>query len=85
MKREKHKNNSLNLLITVVGILLSVGGVTFSNEFLFGFGIVALLIYGKKYVNENFLEPLERTNVKISEIRKDVKLIKELNTVKKRN
>ena len=72
----------LAILISIIGVLLSLGGFVVDSFYLIGFGVIAILIYISLYVKENIVDRIRNNEKTLEKMAKDININKEINNLK---
>lgn len=73
---------NLEILISIIGALLSLSGFVLDNYYIVSFGVIAILIYTYSYVKKNIFEKIKNNERLLKNITKDINTHKEINELK---
>ncbi len=73
-----------DVVLGIVGFVLSAGGFYVNNNFVATFGVMALIIYFVSYLKETYLDKIEESKSKIEELEKEINTKKEIDKVNQR-
>ena len=71
-------------IVDLLGIVIMVGGVTFNNIYVIGFGVILIIVYIGDYANEKFIKRIKKMEKSIQLINEERKRIEELTNMKER-
>ncbi|MBW2974935.1 hypothetical protein KY366_04420 [Candidatus Woesearchaeota archaeon] len=80
------KGDTLNLgaLISIIGLLISLGGVVIDNIYLISVGIIAILIYTSLYLKASIFDRISGNEISIKNLSKEINTSKEINQLKEK-
>ena len=73
-----------DVVLGIVGFIISVGGLYVNNNLIVVFGIISLIFYFVTYLKELYLDKINESEAKIKELQKEINTSKELSQMKQR-